>query len=695
MSALAQEVAPAIATPLPESPYRGLGPFTEKNSEYFFGREEESMTIAANLLTAPVTVLYGTSGVGKSSVLMAGVMPFVRLQRRTTVVLFREWQRSDLIDALNDRVEKAVAEKTEIAVDKKHGFDVCVASAVAATQGALTVVFDQFEEFLLYHGVESESGSAFDRQFARLANREDAPVNFLLGIREDCVAKLDRFLRHIPHFLTNMVRLDGLSVTGARRAIVEPLATYSAALGANATPYTIEPELVDHVLEKVSGAEHLAGDVATGTIETPFLQMIMTEIWKAEKDHGSRVLHMQTLRDLGGADRIVHSYVDDIVQKLPTGLHEVCARLFDRLVTPSRTKIAHSIEDLEEMVGDDCRGGVRQVVTALMTGDRRILRKIRSRTEVARYEIFHDVLAGPILKWRSRYQDEKRARARMRAGRRRLLALCAALLAALTVVAWMTSVEFAARARRSDREAAARFLELASADADRGQPRLAARNLRQARTLYQSFRDSGTGFTAIEEICGRLMEAGHRRRDDSAIAYYQAVADHTMDGKRRIRARIYVANAHLRRGRVEAARQALRGAMADPLFGESPRLQLRVGQLWSVAQDHAQAMTILDRLVSHDKPQQDLTTVADAHYARGVIFDAVGDNDHAREALNSALALKSHFGRAETEAVILGMLAAIDERSGHNERARQNGLLAAQVLRSGGGLESFLDRPER
>jgi len=58
----------------PESPYKGLLPYTEADADFFFGRANEREMIASNLLAARLTLLYGPSGVGKSSVLNAGAV---------------------------------------------------------------------------------------------------------------------------------------------------------------------------------------------------------------------------------------------------------------------------------------------------------------------------------------------------------------------------------------------------------------------------------------------------------------------------------------------------------------------------------------------------------------------------------------------------------------------------------------------
>ena len=65
----------SIALAAPPSPYKGLAAFEDSDLDalLFFGRERESEVIAANLIASRITVLYGPSGVGKSSVLRAGV----------------------------------------------------------------------------------------------------------------------------------------------------------------------------------------------------------------------------------------------------------------------------------------------------------------------------------------------------------------------------------------------------------------------------------------------------------------------------------------------------------------------------------------------------------------------------------------------------------------------------------------------
>lgn len=668
------DVQVAPPTELPDCPYRGLDPFTEHDREYFFGREEDTMTIGANLLTAPVTVLYGASGVGKSSVLMAGVMPFLRTQGNTTVVLFRSWQNPDLIPALNRAVADAVRLKTDEPVEESKGFDVCVASAVAATNGPIAIIFDQFEEFLLYHGLQTESGAAFDRQFARLANRDDAPVNFLLSIREDCAANLDRFQRRIPHLLTNFLRLEQLDIEGARRATIKPLERYNEVLREHdhdAAPFEIEPALVENVLKEVrTGTVKRAGDgtgligrIADGAerIETPFMQMILRALWKEELSRGSKTLRLGTLDELGGAERIVQSYVDDVVQRLPIELQEVCARMFDRLVTPSGMKIAYTHADLEKMVGQDCRG-VFEALSAL-TGEKRILREVESLTDEPRYEIFHDVLAMPILEWRTRYQTDKRERDRSLAARRRTRAVVGGvvvLLAALGISQYFTYV------RRANRGVVKTLVADAEKFIAQERPKAAAMNALEARKLFSTLKDEG-GPSTIEGISAKLVEAAGRFEDPRADAFYEAGIETTLEDRRRLRALILLTRARLSRGDTKAARESLERATA--VKADALRFRLQIGQAWLELGEHDQALKILEEVRTKSEEKKDPGVAAEVRYSLGMAYHGKKAHKQAEEVLIEAVRAFEERKRQDDVARTLAALAAVYRDLGKHSKA--------------------------
>ena len=71
------------------NPYKGLRPFEEVDAQFFFGRERLISEVIGFLGGAgeplPFVTLIGASGSGKSSIVLAGVLPEVRPRRNTRI----------------------------------------------------------------------------------------------------------------------------------------------------------------------------------------------------------------------------------------------------------------------------------------------------------------------------------------------------------------------------------------------------------------------------------------------------------------------------------------------------------------------------------------------------------------------------------------------------------------------------------
>jgi WD40 repeat protein len=153
----------------------------------------------------------------------------------------------------------------------------------------------------------------------------------------------------------------------------------------------------------------------------------------------------------------VADHLELAIEALTPAQREIAARLFDHLVTPSGTKIAHEASDLAEFAGAE-EGEVTSVVRTLAR--HRILRT----DESGRWEIFHDVLAGATVAWTARYAAERAIEAERRR-RRRAIQVAATILAAALILAAISvfAVAQRERARTEARDAQARRLDAASA----------------------------------------------------------------------------------------------------------------------------------------------------------------------------------------------------------------------------------------
>ena len=73
--------APGITTDIaidPENPWLGLSSYSEESRAYFQGRDDEAAELARRVRRKLLTVLFGQSGLGKTSLLRAGLVPRLR-----------------------------------------------------------------------------------------------------------------------------------------------------------------------------------------------------------------------------------------------------------------------------------------------------------------------------------------------------------------------------------------------------------------------------------------------------------------------------------------------------------------------------------------------------------------------------------------------------------------------------------------
>ena len=402
--------APALpATERTGSPYKGLDHYREQDARFFFGRDIERDLVVANVLAAPLTLLYGQSGVGKSSLLYAGVVPRLREVPDLTVVTFRSWS-SDPVAGLSAAIRAAAG--LEPPADRPALADTIAACTLRSGRD-LVVILDQFEEYFVYHLQEDGDGT-FAAEFPRALNRRELPVSFLVAIREDALARLDRFKGRIPNLFGNYLRMDRLGRSAGKDAIVQPLKEYGRRL-ANGEQIEIEPQLVEAILDQVRVGNVQLGQTGAGVIdganaresriEAPYLQLVLTRLWDEENAVGSHVLRMETLDSLGGAERIVPAHLETAMAELSPAERKLSARIFRFLVTPSGTKIAHHVVDLADYAQVTAER-MQPLLDRLSGQQARILRGAGDN----RYEIYHDVLAAAILDWRARYLSTQAGR---------------------------------------------------------------------------------------------------------------------------------------------------------------------------------------------------------------------------------------------------------------------------------------------
>ncbi len=600
----------AVVANLPATPYKGLANYTEQDATLFFGRDREREVIIANLKARRLTLLYGESGVGKSSLLRAGVMSDLAEAARRNLadlgtpehvpVIFSAWSDEPVAGlgaAIRTAVDQFVGEPAE--PPESASLAAVIDWAAEATDAFLLIVLDQFEEYFLYHPSEDGPGT-FATEFPGIVNRPDIQANVLVSIREDALAKLDRFKGDIPRLFDSSLRVNHLDTAAAREAIERPVDRYNAfvepgervVLGAGLVDAVIEQVRSGRVVLEQTGQGTLGhgdgADVGADRIETPYLQLVMSRLWDVEEVRGSPMLHAATLAELGGAQEIVRTHLDGALHGLDPQERDTAAALFHQLVTPSGTKIAHAVPDLAEYARRP-EPEVRDLLEKLAGSDTRILRPVPpppGEEGPPRFEIFHDVLAPSVLAWRTRQTaakriEEQRVAARA-ATRRRLLRLLGAFVAvAFAAVALLALLANAQRNEAQQQEARARTLAAESnqqealarefADEAQRQERRARRNAGRAdkQAAKASRLAAANGRRAVQ---ARALAAENRRQAAEA----QALAS---ENRRRAAAARALARQNRRnadRAEDEAARANRLTDLANQAAARADRLADRV-----------------------------------------------------------------------------------------------------------------------
>ena len=428
-----------------DTPYKGLEPYSEADALFFFGREDEWEIIADNLMATRLTILYGVSGVGKSSLLHAGVAYHLRQDAKKNlaeygtpefaVVLFNSWQDDDPLAGLVKQVEKEIKSlldgKTFEPLPSLELDKILEEWAKRLDEeeggGDLFIILDQFEDYFLYHPNEKGTGT-FAEQFPRAINRPDLPVNFLISIREDSLAKLDFFKTSIPNLFNNYLRVKHLDANSAYDAISKPIKAYNHYLSCYEDKINIGEDLIKVVIDQVSqvvkesnglGIPKKSRAELEKQIEAPYLQLVMESLWKEEIEnkHGDS-LRLKTLVDMGGAKQIVRDHLNKQMASLNKDERKAATKFFQYLVTPSGNKIAYPVLDLVELTRLE-ETQLKNLLEKLSSGKQRILRPVgppSSKPDLERYEIFHDVLASAVLEWRREYleKQERQKRAKQK-----------------------------------------------------------------------------------------------------------------------------------------------------------------------------------------------------------------------------------------------------------------------------------------
>jgi hypothetical protein len=389
----------------------------------FRGRDQDKYDLLQLVLAERLVVLFARSGLGKSSLIAAGLMQPLR-DRGFFPMILRVGAADDPVSSVYQGIKIACAqaiengqiEKTEPQLPADwnrtsfwHFFKSFYIWPNNQDQPLEPVIIiDQFEE--LFTIVSEEPRKHFIRQLADLvrgtrptrasqlpdAEFGDRPpqVKVLLSMREDFLAHLQEMAEYLPAILETRLRLAALRREDARRAIVEPAAFVSDVL--DTPPFAWSDDAIQHALDFLCRRISISGQAEVGNEVEPFqLQLICHHVEDLVRE---RSLTTVSDSDLGGEKElrgILTHFYQDTIDKLCSQfrgfrLRHRLERLCEHgLITSKGRRLLREETTIHES------DHVSPDVLAAMV-ESRLIRK-EPRVADNYYELAHDTLIEPIL----------------------------------------------------------------------------------------------------------------------------------------------------------------------------------------------------------------------------------------------------------------------------------------------------------
>ena len=419
-------IATAAAQLDGENPWPGLEAFEENAHAFFFGRDREAESLLSHVLDAPVTVLYGSSGLGKTSLLRAGLFPLLRDRHFLPVYARFELTpdaapptrqlhqsvhdsiRADVPDAMLPLDEESLWEYLH-----RTDFELWSAQNYPLTP---VIVLDQFEELFtlgervpdLVRGFRNDLGDLAENRIpADLAARieDDAAVaeqfhlrsrnyKLLISLREDFLPELEGWRQLIPALGHSRMRLLPLRPGEAFDAVHKPAAhLMTDALARRVVDIIAGEDL--HRDRDTAGADidRPSDDLGASDVEPALLSLFCRELNEERKRRGQPQFDEQLVEDAKGD--VLPNYYSSCVRDLPP---RVADFIESELITEKGFRNSYAREDAvpSRLTEDEL---------ARLIGSR--LLRLEDRYGTERIELTHDVLTGVVREHRDRRRDRR------------------------------------------------------------------------------------------------------------------------------------------------------------------------------------------------------------------------------------------------------------------------------------------------
>ena len=389
--------------------YPGVTPFSTAQKDLFFGREQDIQRLYELLSWNQQVLLYSKSGLGKSSLINAGLLPRLAQgeeKRHSLTVRFGAYQseraRSPLDAVLEALKQSGLAANYKL-LDRVFPQENSLWYHFKARQLAgaehILLIFDQFEELfsypedeimrfkkqladLLYKVVPASYRKALDLKRQKNETIKDKEsrslhkpqnVKVLFAIREDRYSWLNQLRDYLPDMMHHRYALLPLTEAQAREAIEAPARQQDKRFVSK--PFSFSPEALDKIIQFLTkGGEQ--------SVETTQLQILC---------HRLEQLDLETVQpeDIPDFSNIFQEYYQSCLDKVPGSKRLAVRRFIENQLIQKGQRLSLDGRIFPEAMDEQ--------VLHVLVQEQHLLRAEMNSTGGISYELSHDTLVGPIL----------------------------------------------------------------------------------------------------------------------------------------------------------------------------------------------------------------------------------------------------------------------------------------------------------
>lgn len=419
------------------SRYPGIRPFTKDEEVLFFGRSNEIEDLFNLINVNDVSVLFSQSGLGKSSLINAALIPRL-IKEKMYPVYFRFLNSKDdplqiIISEIKSLISKKVLESLPIEFQN----NLWVLLNKWEHPNIPVLIFDQFEEFFYFEqAIKNVTSSAladltksnfpkniFDEisekqneQYLYDLQRKPA-VKLLFSLRSDRLSYLDEISTYIPTILSNRYKLKPLKIDKVEKAVVMPAQLNNRNnILFKTSPYEYSIESLEVIINTLKNKND--------EVESTQLQIVCQELEQIaaakNKNIEDNALEPDDFNGTDGIKEILDKFYETQIEKLRANKNlsltdeeiEIIRNLIENELIVDNKRIIQSAEKVTNILSRIKSSifsiGIKKKEEAIIDEllNLRLMREDDSHLGKV-YEIGHDTLVPSIVKARDRRKEKE------------------------------------------------------------------------------------------------------------------------------------------------------------------------------------------------------------------------------------------------------------------------------------------------